>query len=318
MNIIFTVCDRTQLAQALALADAVRRHHPDRPFYIGLVDELPFVKVPGSASLIPVETLNIPAWSAMTSLYYSYELVAACRPWFGKYLLEQNPSCQRLTFLAPSTYLYASLEPVEQPGAELLLTPHLTRPTQGTLDDKRILNIGMYHAGGWVASNTHAIGTWLDWWAVRTQDRAKFDLCQGMCLDQLWLNYAPIWVPTAAPIAAPGWQYGLHSVQNIPLEKVNDKYFVAGYELISADFAGLVGYHPVWSDHQDLVALSSGFQQLLREYLRVLKTYAPHQAPGLAAYGLSAPIKKSRGLRKKWVKYLSGIAHRIDTYDLTY
>ncbi|HWV28378.1 MAG TPA: hypothetical protein VN038_01945, partial [Dyadobacter sp.] len=89
MNIIYTVCNRTNLAHALALADSVLQHQPESTFYIGLVDSLSIEKLPKHVKLLPVSELAIPDFNRMAAEYYDFELLPATRPWFALGLLKK-------------------------------------------------------------------------------------------------------------------------------------------------------------------------------------------------------------------------------------
>jgi hypothetical protein len=155
----------------------------------------------------------------------------------------------------------------------------------------------------------------LQWWADRTVDRAKFDLCNGMNTDQLWLNYVPVWVPDTVQAGHPGWHYGLHAVLNRNLVSAKDGFVVDNQPLISIDFAGLDHFDPVWSDHATLLSKNSAFKQLYSDYKRSLKSFpARAQTDGPPGYGKPAEIKKNRILRNKLADKLKALSAYIDQF----
>lgn len=318
MTIFFTVCNRTELPNAIALGSSVKKYHPDAQMIIGWVDEAQVPSLPEDMLRLSVKLVAIPGWASMYERYYDFELVAACRPWFAHYILETNPDCSRLVFLSPTTFLYQAVPFAELPDADLLLTPHLTQPLppNPSLDDKRILNIGMYHAGAWILRRGTAAGKLLTWWKQRTLDRAHFDLCQGMCMDQLWLNFAPIWVHNTSRISLPGWHLGLYSITQKNLTVANGTYRVNGAPLISADFAGLASYHPVWSDHERLLQHNPSFEQLYRAYVQYLGQYQTYQVKSTPAYGQLPLIKGNRTRRKELVTNLKKVLNQIDQFEI--
>lgn len=316
MNIVFTVCNRSQLPNALALGSSVLRYHPDSTFYIGWVDTFPVPAVPKGIKVLPVEKLNIPEWGEMCARYYDFELVAASRPWFAKGILKNSPDCSLLTFLSPTTILFESMLEINNPAIDLFLTPTISKPLAKSdlLDDKRILNIGMFHSGSWLIRPNTATAKMLDWWSHRTIDRAKFDLCNGMCMDQLWLNYAPVWIEKTEKISHPGWHYGLHSVLNKVLVEKNDSFLVENEKLISADFAGLCQFDPIWSDYAGLLGHNSTYKKLFRQYSEKVASFdknLPDKKPG---YGIIPVISSQRLLRKNITGKLKAITKFIDQY----
>lgn len=304
-----------QLPNAMALGTSVLQFHPDSVFYIGWADTVPLPKLQNGIKLISVEDIDVPEWGQMCSNYYDFEIVAAARPWFAKGILKKQKACEKLTFLAPTTLLFSSTQEIGNESAELLLTPHITKPLVNSkiLDDKRVLNIGMFHSGSWVIKPGEETSKLLDWWSHRTIDRAKFDLCNGMCMDQLWLNYAPVWVKNTVQIQHAGWHYGLHSVLNKNLKEENGSFFVDDEKLISVDFAGLGNYHPVWSEHTRLVNQNNVFKKLLDKYQHSLKKY--EKINGEPGFGRPSHISSRRVLRRNIAGKLKAITKFVDQFQ---
>ncbi len=321
MNAVLTVADRTQLPHALALGESLRLHHPDFEFILGWVDSWTVPNLPEWVKLLAVESVVAePQWDAMQEIYADFELTVACRPFFARHVLNDHRDCQQLIFLAPTVQVFASLSPIMSDDALLRLTPHRLGPLPAgsRLDDKRVLNIGMFHSGSWVISAGPATIAMLDWWCTRTTDRAQFDLCQGMCLDQLWLNYLPIYHERVEIIRHDGWHFGLHAVADLPILHSNGQYSIGDAPLLTLDFAGLVSYHPVWSDHTDLARKGPLLLDLQRAY-RARLSKMPQPSPGSGArFGRPTRVKSGRGIRKRLVRGLGSLIHRIDTYDLTH
>lgn len=317
MNIIYTVCNRTNLAHALALADSVLQHQPGDVFYIGWVDSLSLDQLPDHVKLLPVTGLAIPGWEKMVVDYYDFELLPACRPWFALEILKKHPECRQQTFLAPTVLLKKSFDSLLNADSEMFLTPNISAPlkTSPILDDKRILNAGMYHSGAWTLRPSEKTTAALEWWAHRTIDRAHFDLCNGMNTDQLWLNYMPVWVPATQTLHNAGWHYGLNAVLNKNLITQNGSHEVDGQPLISLDFAGLGYFDPIWSDHAPLVTENKAFQALFMEYQRiVIRKKDELGLTGEPAFGKYANILPNRLMRKGIAAKLKELTTYIDQF----
>lgn len=317
MNIIYTVCNRSNLAHALALADSVLQHQPGSVFYIGLADSIAVDNLPEHARILPVSEVAIPGWEMMASEYFDFELLPACRPWFALELLKKHPECAQLTFLAPTVILRNNFETLLEPNREIYLTPNISAPLKPSaiLDDKRILNAGMYHSGSWILKPSEKTLQMLHWWGERTIDRAKFDLCNGMNTDQLWLNYVPVWVPANQTIHDAGWHYGLNAVLNKSLTGSNNAYVVDGKPLVSLDFAGLDYFDPIWSDHVELLEKNQAFGTLFREYRSLVgKKKQLYPVNGQPAFGKVAEISKYRISRNRIASKLKALNTFIDQF----
>ncbi|TDE16562.1 hypothetical protein [Dyadobacter psychrotolerans] len=316
MNIIFTVCNRTSLTNAIALGTSVMKY-PEHIFYLCWVDTVALTNLPENIRLIDVTKLALPEWKQMANQYHDFELVAACRPWFAKHLINLHPEQNTFVFLAPTVALYQSPEEIIRLSGDLLLTPNITKPIKekASLDDKRILNIGMFHSGAWVLRPSEESLKFLDWWCERTIDRAEFNLCNGMCLDQLWLNFCLVHVPKTVQISYSGWHYGLHAVLNREITEKQGSYFVNGVPLISIDFAGLDFFDPVWSDYADLISKSNLFKKMHTNYKHSIRQFrsllSETATPG---YGRSPQIKSNRLFRKKLAVKIQSITRFIDQF----
>lgn len=320
MKIVFTVCNRHQLPHALTLGASLRHHNPEYRFLIGWVDASPLADLPDWVQLIRIEDLGLSVWDAMARRYFDFELLAASKPFFARFILDQNSQCSELIYLAPAIWVSGSLDAVVNPEIFLQCTPHRLTPTHPNpyLDDKAILNIGMYHAGSWILHPDGQENELLDWWCERTVDRAYFNLCQGMCLDQLWMNYLPVVFQGVQIVRNPGWHYGLHAVPNHRLSNEGG-YRAQGKPLVTVDFTGLESYHPVWSNYTGLVASDPEWTALRATYRRELRAQnVPLFDEKTLPYGKPSGIKSLRKQRKAVVAALNQVIEKIETYDLTH
>lgn len=315
MNIIFTVCNRFSLANAQVLADSVFRFEPDAAFCLCWVDTIPLPELPSGITVVRVSDLALSQWERMCSRYLDFELLAAVRPWFAKFLIETR-DVSVLTFLAPTTLLFTSIGTVPL-ETELALTPNITSPLKNDnrLDDKRILNIGMFNSGAWSLRKSEKTLNFLKWWAERTSDRAKFDLCNGMCMDQLWLNYAPVWVEASHYRTDPAWHYGLSKILGTPLTFENEQYKVNGIPLISVDFTGLAGFDPVWSAHRDLIRSGEIFKDLYHKYEQMVsRFYIASEKESAPVYGRHSADAVQGALLAGAVRLLKRTRAMIDQF----
>lgn len=322
MTGFFTVCNRSQLREATALGENIRRFHPNARYVVGLADKPDAVSFPSWFEVLPVESIGIPGLAAMSKRYYDFEFVHATRPWFGRYLTGSSASDDTWIFLAPGTMVYQPLDYLSESPHDFLLTPHITQrlPEPGSPDDKRILNIGMFHSNAWVARGTTDVARFFDWWSKRTVDRAFFDLCNGMCLDQLWLNYTPVHLPHWGMIRSATWHLGLHNARQYPLAMRDNVPTANGEKIATVDFAGLHCFHPVWSDHRNIVSGLPDWQVLIRDYSAKLSN-AGGPATGVpaaagTAFGRPAALSPIRNFRKSVKSELDQLIRLIDKIEI--
>lgn len=317
MTGFFTVCNRYQLPEAIALGKSIRTHHSNARFVIGYADDRVKDNLPEGFELIRAETLGLPFLEEMSQRYQDFEFVHALRPWFAKHLFEQAGEGAEWAFLAPTTLVCRPLDDLPRPDRDFLLTANILQPLpyNRTLDDKRILNIGMFNSNAWIARNTATVRNLLTWWAKRTTDRAFFDLCNGMCLDQLWLNYVPVHVPSWGIIRHETWHLGLHNTANLTFSLTSQLPAINGKLFYTIDFSGLHGYHPVWSDHTSL-AREPGWRIILRNYQSLLENYEAFRVEGQARYGKPVRVPALRNFRRAVKSELDQIITFIDKVEI--
>lgn len=318
MTCFFTVCNRKQLPEALALGESIRTHHPDARFAIGFADQLASLSLPKGVELIDIDRLKIPQLEEMSLRYHDFEFVHAVRPWFARFLLEEFSQSDSWVFLAPTTCVYHPLDEIIDLPSDFLLTPHITQglPSSTSLDDKRILNMGMFHSNAWVARKTPDVMNLLQWWSERTIDRAFLDLCNGMCLDQLWLNYAPIHVKNWVIIRNSNWHIGLHNLLQNPIELNGQSPTLWQKNVLTIDFAGAQGFHPVWSDHLDVVTGNRVWATLFKTYHNRVKSYANPSWGEPSHYGRPTQVSSLRTFRKSVKSEIGHILQLIDKIDI--
>ncbi|WP_345032324.1 hypothetical protein [Ravibacter arvi] len=318
MTGFFTVCNRYQLPGAIALGESVLRFHPGARYVIGLADDSAGSAVPAGMELIPIAALQIPRLQEMSGRYLDYEFVHAVRPWFAKHLLEQSENRFAWVFLAPTVLVFSPLDFLGKYDSDFLLTPNLTGPLPASrnLDDKRILNIGMFNADAWMARATPEVKSLFDWWRTRTIDRAFFDLCNGMCLDQLWLNYVPVLLREWTILRDTNWHVGLHNLLRVALENSSGETPSAdGKPLLTFNFAGLTGFHPVWSDHTQVLSGNPAGERLLRNYKKQLAVYEK-TGPDKAHYGRPSSVPAFRDFRRAIKSELNHVVSLIDKIEI--
>lgn len=314
VNIVFTVCNRKELAGALLLAKQIGQN-PDYKFVLGWVDSEPITSLPENIAVISVDQTESLKWACSDHSYFDFELVAATRPWFALEILRQYPECRSLRFLAPSVVLYSPLTSDDLQEFDLVLCPNITGPItqKGGPDDKQILNIGMFNSGNWVMRPTRHTVAFFNWWSARTQKRAHFDLCNGMCMDQLWLNYAPVFVPNFG--FSTNVHLGLHNLKSVTLTQSGKVVSVNGEALYSADFAGLISFHPVWSGYRKTAMRSPLFKKLFSSYKQLAEQHRVAFADTEPGYGLAHHTPDS-DIKKAVLQQLHSIKESIEQFEI--
>jgi hypothetical protein len=200
-NVVFTVCSNNYLGQAATLQQSLVKKHPDWKFFVALVD----VKSPDidysifdKDTLIELNEEIIPGYRNMISRYSIVELNTAVKPFFFEYLVKYFPSASALVYLDPDTFVFHSLQYLNTSLTEsaILLTPHFLTPVP--IDglnppEHMVLNYGLYNLGFLALDGKRTEAQeFLKWWGERTFNFGYHNLCEGLFVDQLWVNLTPV------------------------------------------------------------------------------------------------------------------------------
>ena len=204
MTLAFTICSVNYLAQARTLGDSLRQTNPDWQFVIGLVDDLKTANLP--ANLLPtypmleVAALGIPDFAGMCARYDITELNTAVKPFFIDYFFQSQPGPDRpnsVIYFDPDIIVFQPLTRLENAlkTNSLVLTPHTIAPTPDweTPNEQHHLNTGIFNLGFIGLRNDDTARRFVSWWQQRLAYECRIDLCEGLFVDQQWVNFAPIY-----------------------------------------------------------------------------------------------------------------------------
>jgi hypothetical protein len=283
MVAVYTVCTINYLAHAQAFFESFRIHHPTVPYLVGLVDKskgrlesnrFPF-------EIVEVEQAGVPVLANMADKYTILELTCALKPFFASYFFDAHPDVSELWYFDTDILIYHPMVIISEKlqTADILITPHFLSPIQ---DHKRqserdFLNSGLYNAGFFALKRSPETDTFLSWWQDRASHEGylRFDL--GMFLDQLWLNFVPIFFNKVDVERHPGLNVGYWNLHEREISYREGSYWINGtYPLYFYHFSG---FNPeasaVISRHQnrwsyksraDIVPLYQQYAQSLEKF----------------------------------------------------
>lgn len=246
MKIAFTICSNNYLAQAKILGDSLLQKDSNYKFVIGLCDELSeeidytFFK---NIEIIPVAKINIYCFEEIIKKYHIVELNTSIKPSFFKYFIEKYDDLESLIYFDPDIQIFNDLSPIEEflKVSDILLTPHILKPIPiDNLEpaENTFLNFGIYNLG-FIALNPKSKNSkkLLDWWEERTLKIGFDRVCDGLFVDQLWINLVPLFFDKVKIVRELGFNvapWNLHERNNI-------KSIEQGY--LMGDNSKLIFYH---------------------------------------------------------------------------
>lgn len=246
MKIAFTICSNNYLAQAKILGDSLLEKNPNYKFVIGLCDELSdeidysFFE---NIEIIPVSQINIYCLDDIIKKYDIIELNTSIKPSFFKYLISKYEKLDTIIYFDPDIQIFNKLILLEKylEMDDILITPHILNPIP--VDDFQpsenlFLNYGVYNLG-FLALNpkTQNAINLLDWWEDKTLKIGFNRVLDGLFVDQLWINLAPIFFNNVKVLKEYGFNvapWNLHERNSI---HKNDNDYIMN------DNSQLVFYH---------------------------------------------------------------------------
>jgi glycosyltransferase involved in cell wall biosynthesis len=185
------------LAQARVLANSFRKHHPDIPFFVLLVDRVDGCFRPEREpfTLIPFDELPLQNRYQLAFKYDIIELNTAVKPCFLEHLFKAY-GVGKVLYLDPDILILRSMSALFDllDRRSIILTPHLLTALEEDghePSDETILRAGTYNLGFLGLANNDTTGTLLKWWQNKLSEACQSAPERGMFVDQKWMDLTP-------------------------------------------------------------------------------------------------------------------------------
>ncbi|WP_266366589.1 glycosyltransferase family protein [Tellurirhabdus rosea] len=295
MTLAFTLCSINYLAQARTLGDSLRQTNPDWQFVIGLVDRLAEANLPEELvpayPMIEVDRIEIEDFAGMCDRYDITELNTAVKPYYMDYLFRHHPDATEVIYFDPDIIVYQPLTRLSASLAEanLVLTPHTCSPINDWLAPNELnhLNTGIFNLGFIGLRRSEETLRFVDWWKKRLAYECRIDLCNGLFVDQHWVNFAPVYFDRVQVERHPGYNVAYWNLHERTISRDGDRWLVNESELQFFHFSGYSPYKPeeiskyqnrfTFNDRPDIVALFQDYgNRLMTNRNDVYRTYPCH------------------------------------------
>lgn len=311
MKLIYTVCTANYLYQALTMGESLKKTNPDYELIIGLVDELPLTDFVIPYQIIPISEVQEVNLSGFKGEYTVMEVATACKPIFGLYLFEKYPDLVKLIYFDTDLWITDSIEPIEKnlDSYDIIITPHITQPIdlQEEWNEKQFLNAGLYNTGFVGMKRSENTFKFLNWWKNHLKDYGYYDFCNGMGIDQLCVNFVPIFYDKVLIEYSPAYNLAYWNIHEREVCFENGKYVINGKEnLMFFHFSGytpdkpnLLSKHIKSSKISNYPVLNPLFKEyndaLLKNHFQFFKQITP-------VYGIYNPPKKEKNFLAKFIE----------------
>lgn len=283
MTLAFTICSINYLAQAQTLGQSLQKTNPDIEFVIGLVDRLDKVnlepdKIP-PFQLLEIDKINIDCLDDMCKNYDITELNTAVKPFYFDYFFKNRKDIQNVIYFDPDIIVFDTLKSLTDSllVKSIVITPHISSPIWDDFTTREIdhLNTGIYNLGFIGVGRSEVSYEMIDWWKERLKKDCRIDLCNGLFVDQHWINFVPLYYPDSVLIEKhPGYNMAYWNLHERSITRDGEKFLsnhqpliffhYSGYQLKNPNSVSKYQNRSTFEKRPDIVPLFEYYAQQLR------------------------------------------------------
>lgn len=229
-RVLFTICARNYLAQALALRESLKLTNPGLNLHIYVSDTSDGVE---NEDLCFLSDSWIPGWRKMAFKYNVIEFSTSIKPFIINHLFK---SYDKVVFLDPDTYVTHSLDAIFESleNKDVMITPHYCEIQDhftGAVPEEEILFVGIYNLGFLAIKNSVTGRKIVSWWMNRLADKCYADKIDALHVDQKWFDFIPAFFPDRVLISHHfGINTAIWNLHERELFEENGKYYVLNKE----------------------------------------------------------------------------------------
>lgn len=275
---IFTICSNNYLAQAKALVDSVLKYNPNYKFIIALCDK----KSPAvdysflePHEIIEASNLGIKKFKQMSSQYNIIELNTSIKPFVFDFLFKNYKDAEYVMYFDPDTYVFDKLTSIEDELKDnsILLTPHIYTPIEFDGEaptENTFTQHGIYNLGFLALKRSREADELLNWWMRRMEVNCYMRSNEGIYVDQLPMNFAPLFFNKVKISENWGLNIAPWNLNERVLTLKDNKYYVNNkFSLILYHFSNYNPHQPnLLSIHYTRIAFddNKALKQVYEDY----------------------------------------------------
>ncbi|MEJ7610688.1 MAG: hypothetical protein WKF88_05850 [Ferruginibacter sp.] len=246
MKYAFTISSANYLPYAKSLGDSLLRTNPEYRFIIFLLDKYPDLDRTyfEPLQIIHAEEMDLPELAEMNGKYNIFELSCAFKPFAADWLFKTFTDAEVQFYFDSDILLFDRLSVAENKLQDhsVLITPHLFTAIEfesRIFLEKTCLRAGIYNAGFFGLKKSAGSDLFLKWWKKRMKDLCFNDVNNGLFVDQLWLNFAPVLFRDVTVLYDPGYNLAYWNMEERTLSIRETCFFVnEQFPLVFFHFSG--------------------------------------------------------------------------------
>ena len=282
MKVAFTIATANFLSQAKTVGDSFLAHHPGDKFCIVLLDKLGsgFDKsFFGSIEVIEIEKIGIKYFQEMADRYSIFELSNSLKPFCAEFFLDHYANLSVLVYLDSDVFIYHNMNELETllNKYNIIISPHFFTPLPADgikQNERHFLNSGLYNGGFFAISKNHEASRFLSWWKERMRTLCFVDVAKGLFVDQIWLNYVPLYFKGVHLIENPGFNVAYWNLHEREISRKDDQYIVndsaplvffhfSGYNIERAEILAKYQHRYTFDNRKELAPLFESYRNML-------------------------------------------------------
>ena len=282
MKVAFTIATANFLPQAKTVGDSFLSHHPGDKFCIALLDKLDssFDKTFfGSIEVIEVGEIGFPHFQEMADRYSIFELSNSLKPFCAEFLLDHYADLSVLIYLDSDVFIYHNMNELETllNNCNIIISPHFFTPLPADgikQNERHFLNSGLYNGGFFAISKNDEASRFLSWWKERMRTLCFVDVAKGLFVDQIWLNYVPLYFNGVHLIEHPGFNVAYWNLHEREITKKGEQYVVndsaplvffhfSGYNIERAEVLSKYQHRYTLDNRKELAPLFENYRNIL-------------------------------------------------------
>ena len=246
MKIAFAITSRNYLAQTKIAVGSFLHFNPNFEVFIFNIDNETYESNaiwdnPNIRHKF-IRAVNFENKDILRSKYNNFEFCNAIKPYLCSWLFEHYKETDLVIYLDSDLVFYNEITLEEELSThQIIITPHslskfpLDNHLTSELD---ILNSGLYNAGFFIVSNSSNGRQFLEWWKSRTLKYCYVDFEKGMFVDQIWLNFAPIYFESVLVLKNPGYNVAHWNLHERRISHDDEWCVNEAYKLVFFHFSG--------------------------------------------------------------------------------
>jgi hypothetical protein len=246
MTIAFTICSVNYLAQARTLGDSLLKNNPEVRFIIGLVDKLESKHLEQSMipiyELLPIDKIEIQNFDSLCERYNITELNTAVKPFYIDYFFKKYADVENVIYFDPDIIVFKPISRLLESltSYDFVLTPHTNTPYNDDLwqNEEDLNNAGIYNLGFIALHRSQNAIEFIEWWKEKLSQECVIDLCNGLFVDQHWVDFLPIFWDNVLIDSYLGYNVAYWNLHERQISFQNDTCFAVKDELVFFHYSG--------------------------------------------------------------------------------